>query len=664
MLKIFKNYFYVFIRDKYIASILCIGFSLMNLYLIYLLRFDLLVQHPLTYLRLTQRISIFIFILFSFLSYEFVYKAKLQNFDETLKSTGKGYGKAYLSQILLLIIMSFVFFVFATMYNVIVYHIAESNYLPYIKHIVLNNILNILLVSVIGIIFGSVIALKFKRLLSYGVMSLVVFFMSPLSEGIFYSTWILHEVDLYFIKDMIAITPPNTTWISDWLYGLSIEAYRWHLAYAWMCIFMLLLFYHLLKSNNIKKMISVILLILCTFNVVGYMDKGSIMIKDSRPYGTLYSDTNYYESIKQKNTYQDFKITSYKLMLNVDKDLEAQATLVLEAPQALNKYYFTLYRGYEVSTVKSNNKELEFIQEGDYLEVKNPGEEKIHSLVIEYTGNGNKFYSNRQGIMLPAYFAYYPIANKQVIYDKSTYSFINCCDEMKKHFEIQIETESDINIISNLKKKNNVFTGYSQSPSLIGGLIDGYVKNDDEIIYYPLEDNSKNIEDVHTQLEEALENCKNKIGINTEYEIENKKILQLPATVYSTAYNEDLFIFNDHILTSTDIVDDVANNIILSEVKKHTGFLKISLVEFLNKDKGEYFLENYDTSINQKDIDELVGLYKEKDEYVPKAMLKINSIVAYKMKQLGEQYVINKIYVYLTDKNDIRNEIEFLSELK
>ncbi|MFZ3591297.1 hypothetical protein ACOI1C_19160 [Bacillus sp. DJP31] len=426
---------------------------------------------PLYFLVKSQSLSLTFFIFFMFVSYEYFSKLKSVNLEEVIGSYYIGKAKAYLYQFLFFLLPIFLVFLSVTLFDIYVYFKEQVNFDIYFLHIVKNNLLNILLVSLIATLIGFTIALVLRRFPAFTLMALIIFFVSPLVEFILFPLRYIN-INSYPFTDFFAITPPNLNWQEDNLYGISIESYRWNIALFWLfLLFMFLINSIISKRNYVARLLSLCALSITILNLILFLNPGSTVIKDYRPDGLVSHDIKYYSEAEQKEEPAMFSIESYKLKVDIKKALSATAEIKLRTDKILDSYKFTLYRGYEVSKVYNDlDEELDFIQKGDYLEILNPNKKNVVDLVIVYQGFSPIFYSNHQGVFLPAYFPYYPKGGYNKVYDINTHGFITNKTNSLADFEVTVN--SNVPVFSNFDEfEKNIFRGKSEGVTLIGGFV-------------------------------------------------------------------------------------------------------------------------------------------------------------------------------------------------
>lgn len=135
-------------------------------------------------------------------------------------------------------------------------------------------------------------------------------------------------------------------------------------------------------------------------------------------------DTVYYQSLEKDITGRDdhvseadFTIKKYAGNLTVNRELQAEIEVYMDEKNH-DKYEFTLYHGFQVSTILDGEKELEFEQKGDHITIHSPGGLKQKAVTFVYHGYSNFYYSTSQATFLPGYFCYLPFPGHRLVWLK------------------------------------------------------------------------------------------------------------------------------------------------------------------------------------------------------------------------------------------------------
>ncbi|CAG7840606.1 hypothetical protein CLOHAE12215_02030 [Clostridium haemolyticum] len=648
MLKLTKSNFKIFIKSLYLSIPLVLFFIILNGYLGLGIRNLTIHKSAFFYLQYSQRISMFYFVFFTFISYEYLVKSKNVNLLECISILNKGTLKVYFSKLIVLIAIILIMTLNMFAYNFIVYIVMKVHSTSYLFHVILNHLLNILLVSIFAVCIGSTISLYFKRFSAYALMILSVILISPISERIPYILHMGYNIDIYSLREPFNILPPNLNWESEYLYGLSIEPYRWNLIAFWISF---LSFFLILKLSKRKykslNITAAILLIFSLGNFYGFTKPGSILKKDYNPKNFIAFDEIYYSDDVQKEEKSLFKISEYDMKLNINRKLENDITIHLNEKEPLKTYKFTLYRNYKIKEVlDKNNETLEYKRDGDYLEVINPTNNKLNKIRIVYSGFSPVFYSNCQGVLLPGYFPYYPTEGYKKIYIKENSKFVPIIRDYTVKFDISLK--SNLDIASNLNKHGSKLSGQAQEVTLMGGFLKERSMKDN-IFYELLLD--KMDTSVFSHIDNSINSYNKILSSNYKFTIKSKKIFQVPTTLLRRVIYDGIADFKDHI-----IVPELDANVLSLDL------IQSSLLKDIKKKQISDMLFEY-ISDKERFTD------KKRFEDMPKEMLEnpfyqIDYLFLEKINKLGGNYVIKNTYKFLMDEKDKRDAMTFVKNLK
>lgn len=167
------------------------------------------------------------------------------------------------------------------------------------------------------------------------------------------------------------------------------------------------------------------------------------------PYGLLWQGrySSYFDKLKDdtipmaddlgENPNKAFEIANYDLVLERTKNDVLAVTARLDIPAAAlqgeQEINLTLNRLFTVSEVKAGGRPVSFARRGDLLSVPWSGELqqqesvllelRYSGAVMEYNGRGGFYaFARRDLVMLPGYFAWYPLPGKQHLYVKDDWS--------------------------------------------------------------------------------------------------------------------------------------------------------------------------------------------------------------------------------------------------
>ncbi len=638
MSTLIKNNFKLFFKSIYLIIGFLTFFIAVNAYLIMGIYKLAIHKDAFYYLGYSQEISIIYFIFFVFISYEYFVKSKNINLIECFSAVHKGKIKLYFSQSSVLIMLISAMTLTMMIYNYFVFMVMNVNAWSYAVHIFLVHLLNIFLVSFSGICIGMMVSLYLKRFPAYLAMISVTVLISPVCEFVPYILFMGFDINIYSLREMFNILPPNLNWTEDELYGLSIEPYRWNRLIFWISFFLFFILLKL-KTKNFKflNVMTMIFLVLSVINLYAYTNHGSIVIKDYNPKGYVAFDEFYYLNDMQKEENAEFKISAYDMELTIDRQLHNDIKITIDENKPLDSYPFTLYRNYDVEKILGkNNERLLFKRDGDYLEVFNPGHEKLEKIRVIYGGYSPVFYSNGQGVFLPGFFPYYPVEGFKKIYIKQESIFIPIIRDYNVEFKVSIRSGLDIN--SNLEKKGDHLSGKAQAVTLVGGFVEEK-KIGNNILYGLILE--KLDTDALADINHILEPYRSVLSENEKLNITGKKIFQIPDAFASRVMDNSTVCLEDHIFTyglKKEMLICAALQSAMPQDMKKRGIKTAFLDYMVYKNRFHNRLEH---GMNT----ELYRLFSDK------------------INELGEKYVLQSTYDFLRNEKDTRDSTTFIHDL-
>lgn len=661
----------IFFRNKFLCGAYLIILLACNAYLIYELTW-IPEGSTIYFLFKTQNLGVASFIIFAFLSYEFIMKLENIHLKETIAALSKGKIKIYGSKIIFLIFLSTLFSMNVLVYNIGVYFKHSVLYLPYLVHIIKNIIINIFFPSIIASLLGATIALRFKRFAAYGVMTIAIFCASPFFENVVFTVYYMtsnnpNPINLYPYWDVFKIFAPNLTVLPDTIYGLAIEAPRWFLAVFWILFLCGIFIFQIYKEINKKRNIicsTIVIFAIASFAL--YLQPSSVVRADYRPDGVSFGEQSYEKTVEETVKKADFDVLSYDMNLDIRRQMKANVSMIMETSKEIDRYEFTLYHGYEIIKITDcNGQEIPFTREGNYFNILKTFENGKNEINIQYAGSGNKYYSNYQGIALPGYFPYYPMAGKLKLWDKNTQSVYVNTEFEPKSFTIKVN--SPLNIISNLNQSSHVFKGTSTTVTLIGGFIVEENINGLLATNCPIArcDNT-----LLMTLNNRWDEIKAVIGEERNITFDNKKIIMMPRTVCSSSGGqEEGFVYlDDHVLIKYNDTNLICRELIESIVPDSEG--KQNVEELFAQwvtDKESFMKEYYNEMPTYEQLEPLKNQKKLLEEnfaqYI-ETKKRFGNLFVSKAEQLGEEHMIQTTYQYLLDEDNDMNEVDFLYNLE
>ncbi len=600
------------------------------------------------------------YIVFSFLSYEYTNLPRTSSLQETLEIIPSSKAKLLCAQSMVLILLLLIWSINIFGWILGKYMQLQIHYPMFFLNAIPSIIVDFFLPGAIAILVGTLLSQKTVREAAYCIIIVSALVCSPVPSRIFASESIF-GYPVLALFDWFSILAPNTSWVADDIYGVSIEAYRWVLATFWILLLTAVIVFATAKRNRKTYMMASVLIalsLLCGVRFV-FRSNDSIIRKDYRPYGTLQHEFTY----RQKNTDQqelvaDFHISKYYITLAVRNNAKATVRIELKEND-LTEYRFTLYHGFVINSIKDEKgTELEFDQKGDYVTVSAPmGTEELN---FAYSGNAGKYFSNYQGIALPGYLPYYPVPGFMKFYE-SGQIVVNTARE-PAYYEVHVD--STLAVASNLPKTDdNTFSGNADAVSLYGGMI---VSEENEGIvcwYSPIGARSINL----GGYQEAWKRLAEQVGETAQFTLTGKTIFMQPVTIMATnSVQEEYVEFGDHIITANWSVtaDTLCKQHLLATMprEKSTNLLYNAFSDYLvfggSREAAEIpwssleILTRYDSANEIEDLEEW-------SKYIEASNL-FSELFSYKANLLGEEHVLKVVYQYLKNPAPDCDQINFL----
>lgn len=350
------------------------------------------------------------------------------------------------------------------------------------------------------------------------------------------------EINIYPLANLFDIYPPGTNTFFNFSFGMSVLPYRVFGILFWVFLFFALALKLIKKKENVKynaKFASNVSLILSVCMLVCFYMPASKVTRDFDPSQANNHNIVYYGSLEKEKTgdFEKFEIQSYDMSLKIVNELSAKVKVNFTKTKD-GKYAFTLYHGYRPSKIyDSDGKKLKFERNNDHIYVDLPDKEP--ELTFVYKGHAPDFYSNLQGICLPAGFSFYPVAGNLDVYDTENTHLNNTLPKTQADFNVKIKCIGKV--FSNLsEEKGKQFKGRSNGLTIVSGLYKEITMDNVTVVYpYLNGDYSK------ANIENVIKHGKGKSAIK------NKTVIVLPNV------NQQLenIVASDHIVAHSGLWD-------------------------------------------------------------------------------------------------------------
>ncbi len=569
--------------------------------------------------------TIIYFIIYMFVSYEYIYQVRACSLLETADCTYMESAYLVKKQIKIMTIIIAVQSAVLLFIQTVCELAAGNLTIKYFIYIVLSTFLNFFLVMLVGIMIGAFASLKLKRVPAYCLMVLI----SAISVGLLDSVWeMIYEktyIDVTKITDLLNILVPSATWTPNDAIGYSILPYRFATLLLWVSVLTLgiVLSLHKREKKKIKATVSALLAVV--FLAVYLLPSSKLTMGNLLSGDVVHFPGNdemfYYERYSDHIVSEeaDFSITDLSMDFSAVLELNATVTIKVDKTD-LDAYKFTLHHCYKVKEVLINGENTDWERNYDYLEVYNANA-NAQEITVKYSGHSDRYYSNIQGTFLTGSIPFYPIAGYYDIYDENNQNLY--LKQKSDYINFDIRVSSPGKYYSNLEEtEKNHFAGKAKSFFLLSGLykekdIDGiriiypYMDTDDAFIEYYIPD----IEDF----------------INSDFYNGAKTYIFSPSL---NQHNFEQMYFCDDYTTA--LGHDLVYSYIYYSAGPNKAELYMVIDEYQNDYESYLWEEKYCTFFNEFDQCRII---------------------------LGEKEFFNECGEYLFDDDDTRSIDEFLNDL-
>ncbi|SDW68181.1 hypothetical protein SAMN04487759_1344 [Kandleria vitulina] len=607
--------------------------------------FFVLMKAPFSSVLFTiSRLSYYVAVLFSLSSLFFFYHSSSNSLEEVVESTPRSNRKSFMIFISTLIICWYIIIFIMMSLRLSNQLFIKESFLLLIQTFFFNVVLPI-------IIFQMIVYLVFH--IPYRKAGIILYVLILfLSAPIFYSMRIKMNASpverlSISIMNSFKIFYFNGQWSPNLQYGLQLEKPRIInlILFAFLCLFLIISIRHKI-CKAISLITALTMIIYGTLPYSYYRLDDEALRHDLRDYG--FYDQAMDQSIKKQDT--NYSIASYKMNIDIDRYLQADVSMNMQAKEESDVYWLTLSHDYHVKKIVCKDMKNYKIDK-DHIALYLNRKMKNTNVQIIYEGYHPKYYSNEQSIMLPGFFAWYPFAGKQQLFleYKNIGEGFNIYNKNKSYYELHLKTRCKT--VTNLDK---TCKGYSDSLTLIGGKIvclNHLLKNKLALVEKEEGMDPYNEKRIYKKLTEIDHDLSSLLDFKLNL---NKKKIIIASNDLNRNYcdNNGFIIYDDYILTSDLNIASIATSDVLNTI-----FLKNSRSKILSKIMG------YSFDIDEeKYIKELIRTCKEEyenKEYAKAIIQAVNNVgSSYFIKQCAkmlsknasDQEILNKMGVNLNDK--------------
>ncbi len=525
--------------------------------------YEMLYKNSLGTLRDTLEYAMVPYALFMCIGYEIAVKMQESNLAETVSVYKSGLLRVYGGWALLLVTLAFINYALPMGQVLLIYQVQGSQSGLLVRHLLLCGQLYHFITPCVGGAIGLMLAvwLKKRRILVYSVVLaltlLTTNYVAPILFIPFNITGQTAGTDvLYWLKDLFTLTPYGLepTALPDILYGLPMEPARWMLALFWLSAAMFVLIRNTMPQTKRRFGLISGCLAVSFAAFAGWAMRGSVLIEDSRPDSAAIYDQLYYIDTPYEEEKPSFSVLSYDLDLCLYRELSATVRMELSAAQDDRDYQFTLYHRLHIAAIQDEQgRDVRFAREGDQFSIAQADMPADRKITVRYAGFNPKFYSNAQGVSLPGYFPYYPIAGVRSIYSNDVLNGYDTRPDTHEHmFRVQIRAPYPV--YCNLNGSGNCYEGITTNLSLFGGLMEPD-QNEQWTLYVESQNRNKRLDQVLIQQQAAYENACQRLGRESRLDVTRKNVFFLPVYFGFGSDGEEFVDMGDHWLIKQEMVD-------------------------------------------------------------------------------------------------------------
>ncbi len=396
------------------------------------------------------------FIIFLFVTYEFMALPRTSGVSETLSCVMVPKWKQEIAQMTVLLLIPLFLFVLHIIENFFLAGITGNmtpEYLIYVGKVLFIYFLG---VNVLAVLSGWVVSFIRQRTVAYLVLVCIGFYATLRCQQIF-----IPEDQIGTLGDLTQFFCVGANWTVNHGYLYPVEQHFWskmlfHILF--ICLIAVVLYFYRMQKKKILLLAGADILCLAGLFVMwnhnvsgsyqGYADGQDLL---------------YVTEVPEENA-SKFYVERYDIHLQVDNDMTAEVKMELSDGN-LPVYDFTLLSCYDIIDITDlSGIKLTYDFSNNYLAVHNDGG-SLEGVIIRYRGRGtNHYFAGHQGICLPGNVPFYPLAGWRI------FESLGQCELEQRESEFLVTVDYDGNIFSNLSETaKHTFSGYSNNLTLMAG---------------------------------------------------------------------------------------------------------------------------------------------------------------------------------------------------
>lgn len=442
---------------------------------------------PYTFIVCMNQINI-TFIFFLFISYEFFSKGRRYHIDEVISACGRSGKLVRLSGAFILLPLNVLICAILFLACLWPAAVSGSNADTYFFYLVKVVFIHHFLVYLLGILIGFLVSCIKSRTVGYGVLTFVCWcfgylLIAPLLSISFEREFLYRIADLLSFMTRKFLSSPNIYYMYS---AAAVDVQR---VLFW--IFLTAVILCVVMSRGKAKWIGIvpgIAMLTCVYLFFQPVSAPGVDIIGGQDSWT--SDDTYYIysgkiDCRDVSQYEKaaFKVNKYSMDLKAGRELTARVEVHIDQKD-LQRYDFTLYHGYKISSVvDGHGQKLTFHQKGDYVQVIT-GKQKVKKIVFYYEGCCERYYSSGQGIFLPAYFEYYPVPGKRQVYMDEYYYTGNTKEGLDYNVDFEVAVNGVSNLYTNLTEVDGRWCGNADGVTILASPFAKEIKSGNSRLIY------------------------------------------------------------------------------------------------------------------------------------------------------------------------------------
>lgn len=641
MYNLLKMQFKLFIREKKLFGLYIIAFMLCFFGMLFLI-FNKIDAIFLFYL--VARFIIYISILFCVMVLLYLRNAKKNKLEETLLVVDNVENK-YLQYSTIIVLLLFSLLNIVIIFMLFVSACINNQLNTIIDLFISSYLLNILCPQLVMLCLTIAISSLNNQYYSMILFIFSMFLFSPFIENLVWVEKPNIPIDqiINYISLPFAVFYQNSNWSIDYLYGLQNELYKICAVAFWIVLSLVIINRKNIFKSKPRLLLSS-LIVAMLFSTI-YIPQS--LGRTNEKWDQGQSDLNYYgvfqsifyNNVNSKCNYKKEKeisyyIDKYDLNITINHKLNVDVNMKLISKQPQKEFDLTLYRNYKISSLNSDDLKS-YTQDGDFIHIEYNKPITNIDIQIEYSGYHPNLYSNNQAVILPGYFAWYPMAGEKQLYfmfeesSNTIYGYNPYIRNSQCMYNVSVKSKYPI--LCNLDSKDtNIFSGKSDSLTIIGG--NQIIKKDNMFEnYYPLF-------------------LSNEMDYDNFSKTRNKYLTEFETNIYNVFHIKAPFE-NKKIIT----IANTLRNCELGNYAEFDDYLIMADAGFINEEHiMNYYIYHSDIDMFYKDVLSNVSLVGNSQDYIDAIYQEIDNQLEYLDNETDEE-IINK---YKSLKNEIKEKIK------